>query len=39
MMGEYILHYRKKIIGDIYNDRLLVKPVKAAMKLMPDAKT
>ena len=30
MMGEYILYYRGKIIGGIYDDRLLVKPVKAA---------
>ena len=37
MMGEYILYYRGKIIGGIYDDRLLVKPVKAAGALMPDA--
>ena len=37
MMGEYILYYRGKIVGGIYDDRFLVKPVKAAMKLMPDA--
>ncbi len=37
MMGEYILYYRSKIIGGIYDDRLLVKPVKAAVSLMPDA--
>ena len=30
MMGEYILYYRGKIIGGIYDDRLLVKPVMAA---------
>ena len=38
MMGEYILYYRGRIFGGIYDDRLLVKPVPAAMKLMPDAK-
>ena len=27
MMGEYILYFRGKIIGGIYDDRLLVKPV------------
>ena len=37
MMGEYILYYRGKIIGGIYDDRLLAKPVKAALALMPDA--
>lgn len=37
MMGEYILYYRGKIIGGIYDDRLLVKPVKSAVALMPDA--
>ena len=36
MMGEYILYYRGKIIGGIYDDRLLVKPVMAAKRLMPD---
>ena len=35
MMGEYILYYREKIVGGIYDDRLLVKPVKAAVALMP----
>ena len=37
MMGEYIIYYRGKIVGGIYDDRLLVKPVKAAVSLMPDA--
>ena len=37
MMGEYILYYRGRIFGGIYGDRLLVKPVPAAVKLMPDA--
>ena len=31
MMGEYIIYYRQKIVGGIYDDRFLVKPVKAAM--------
>ena len=34
MMGEYIIYYRGKIIGGIYDDRFLVKPVKAAMALL-----
>ena len=37
MMGEYILYYRGRIFGGIYDDRLLVKPVPTAVKLMPDA--
>lgn len=36
MMGEYIIYYRGKIVGGIYDDRLLVKPVKSAISLMPD---
>lgn len=36
MMGEYILYYRGKIVGGIYDDRLLVKPVNSAVSLMPD---
>ena len=37
MMGEFILYYRGKIVGGIYDDRLLVKKTKAAMELMPAA--
>ena len=37
MMGEYIIYYRGKIVGGIYDDRFLVKPVKAAISLMPDS--
>ena len=37
MMGEYIIYYRGKVIGGIYDDRFLVKPVKAAVAMMPDA--
>lgn len=38
MMGEYIIYYHGKIVGGIYDDRFLVKPVKSAIKLMPNAK-
>lgn len=31
MMGEYIIYYRDKIVGGIYDDRFLVKPVKSAI--------
>lgn len=37
MMGEFIIYYRGKIIGGIYDDRLLVKPVKSAIKYIPTA--
>ncbi len=37
MMGEYVLYYRGKVIGGIYDDRFLVKPTKSAAALMPDA--
>ena len=37
MMGEYIIYYRGKVVGGIYDDRLLVKPVKSAVAMMPDA--
>ena len=37
MMGEYIIYYRRKIVGGIYDDRFLVKPTKSAMSMMPDA--
>ena len=39
MMGEYIIYYNGKIVGGIYDDRFLVKPVKAAVAMLPDAKT
>ena len=35
MMGEYILYFRDKIVGGIYDNRLLVKPVPSAIALMP----
>ena len=37
MMGEYILYYRGKVIGGIYDDRFLVKPTASAMAMMPNA--
>ena len=37
MMGEFILYYRGKIVGGIYDDRFLVKPTKSALAMMPDA--
>jgi TfoX/Sxy family transcriptional regulator of competence genes len=37
MMGEYIIYFRGKIVGGIYDDRFLVKPTKSAKAKMPEA--
>ena len=37
MMGEYILYYKGRIAGGIYDDRLLIKPVSSACAYMPQA--
>ena len=37
MMGEYVLYYRGKVFGGIYDDRFLVKPTPAAAAMMPGA--
>ena len=37
MMGEYIIYYKGKVAGGIYDDRFLVKPVKSAVAMMPEA--
>ena len=37
MMGEFILYYRGKIVGGIYDDRFLVKPTQSAVDYMPGA--
>lgn len=38
MMGEYIIYYRGKIAGGIYDDRLLIKPVASAVSFMPEVR-
>ena len=38
MKGEYIIYYQGKIIGGIYDNRFLLKPVTSAIAMMPDAK-
>ena len=38
MMGEYIIYYRGKIIGGIYDNRLLVKAIQSAISYMPAAR-
>ena len=37
MMGEYVLYYRGKVFGGVYDDRFLVKPTKSAAAMMPEA--
>ncbi|MCR4802275.1 MAG: TfoX/Sxy family protein [Lachnospiraceae bacterium] len=37
MMGEYIIYYKSKVAGGIYDDRFLVKPTKSAKAMMPNA--
>ncbi len=37
MMGEYVLYYRDKVIGGIYDDRLLLKVTNAAETIVPEA--
>ena len=37
MMGEYIIYYHGKIVGGIYDDRLLAKPVKSAIEYIRNA--
>ena len=37
MMGEYIIYYQGKIAAELCDDRLLVKPVPAALALLPNA--
>ena len=37
MMGEYVLYFKGKVFGGIYDNRFLVKPVRSAKALMPSA--
>ena len=37
MMGEYLIYCRGKLVGGVYDERLLVKPTKSACALLPDA--
>ena len=37
MMGEYVLYYDGKVVGGVYDNRLLVKPTPSAKKMMPNA--
>ena len=37
MMGEFIIYYQGKVVGGVYDNRLLVKPFRSAKALMPQA--
>ena len=37
MMGEYVLYYRGRVFGGVYDDRLLLKPTPSARELLADA--
>ena len=37
MMGEYVIYYKDKVIGGIYDDRFLVKQTPSALALMPSS--
>jgi len=37
MMGEYCIYYRQKLIGDICDNCLFLKPTESVLRLMPDA--
>ena len=39
MMGEYVIYYQKKVVGGIYDNRLLLKPTKSAHQLLNDTGT
>ena len=36
MMGEYIIYYKGRIAGGIYDDRLLINPVKSVIDYVSD---
>ena len=37
MMGEYCVYYKGKLIGDICDNCLFLKPTESVLRLMPDA--
>lgn len=37
MMGEYLIYYNGKLIGDICDNKIFIKPIEAAKRLMPEA--
>lgn len=37
MMGEYLVYYQKKLVGDICDNCLFLKPTESVLRLLPDA--
>lgn len=37
MMGEYMIYFNGKLIANVCDDRFLIKPVKSALELLPNA--
>ena len=37
MMGEFVVYFRGKVVGGIYDDRFLVKLTDSSRRLMPSA--
>ena len=37
MMGGYIIYYRGKVVGGIYDNRFLIKLTKSVLEIIPDA--
>lgn len=37
MMGEYLIYYNGKLIGDICDNKIFIKPIESAKRLMPEA--
>ena len=38
MMGEYVIYCRDRVIGGIYDNRFLVKPVPSALSMIENAR-
>lgn len=37
MMGEYLVYYQGKLVGDICDNCLFLKPTESVLRLLPDA--
>jgi TfoX/Sxy family transcriptional regulator of competence genes len=37
MMGEYLIYFKGKVVGGIYDDRFLVKKTRGSALLLPNA--
>lgn len=37
MMGEYLLYCRGKVVGGVYDDRLLIKPTPSALRVLEES--